>query len=194
MIVSRHARRSTLLRHVTKNPSPQVLVDPPLTNCDARNPFRIRFYENCRVSPGPLNIPTFKCAFCIPDASTGPANLTTFSDLSLFLSHSCALFCTYQGLNSFVFKRFRTLCQKPPGVGVPPTLSTRIKMTQATTDAISASDTRHRPHSHSTRGEVSPHTRFASHPCRFLVNYIDPILHRVGPAGRFPCSTQRPRS
>src|SRR5260370_30359136 len=76
------ARLATQFRHVTKNPSPQLLVDPPLTNCDARNPFRIRFYENCRVSPGPLNIPTFKCAFCIPDASTGPANRQRFWPIS----------------------------------------------------------------------------------------------------------------
>ena len=38
---------------------------------------------------------------------------------SSFLSHSCALFCTHQKLNSFVFKRFRTLCAKQPGVGYP---------------------------------------------------------------------------
>src|SRR5260370_7610181 len=58
------ARLATQFRHVTKNPSPQVLVDPPLTNCDARNPFRMRFYENCRVSLAPLNIPTLKPATC----------------------------------------------------------------------------------------------------------------------------------
>src|SRR6266851_4925618 len=34
------------------------------------------------------------------------------------LAHSFALFCTHQKLNSFVFKRFRTLCEKHPGVGV----------------------------------------------------------------------------
>ena len=33
------------------------------------------------------------------------------------LAHSFALFCTYQNLNPFVFNRFRTLCQKPPGWG-----------------------------------------------------------------------------
>jgi len=33
------------------------------------------------------------------------------------LAHSFALFCTLQKLNSFLFKRFRTLCKKPPGVG-----------------------------------------------------------------------------
>jgi|SRR5882757_941007 len=37
--------------------------------------------------------------------------------LSPFFSHSCALFCTYENLNSFLFKRFRTLCRKTPGVG-----------------------------------------------------------------------------
>src|SRR5260370_4387863 len=36
------------------------------------------------------------------------------------LAHSSALFCTQQKLKSFHFKRFRTLCQKPPGVGVSP--------------------------------------------------------------------------
>jgi hypothetical protein len=43
------------------------------------------------------------------------------SELSPFFSDSCALFCTLQKINSFVFKRFRTLSQKPPGVGVPQT-------------------------------------------------------------------------
>lgn len=54
------------------------------------------------------NIPTFK-----------PANLPMFFDLSPLLPVICALFCTQQNLNSFVFNRFRTLCQKPPGVGHP---------------------------------------------------------------------------
>jgi hypothetical protein len=36
---------------------------------------------------------------------------------SPFFSYFCALFCTCSSLNSFVFKRFRTLCQKSPGVG-----------------------------------------------------------------------------
>src|SRR2546430_13310379 len=36
---------------------------------------------------------------------------------SAFFSHSCALFCTLQKLNCFVFSRFRTLVNKTPGVG-----------------------------------------------------------------------------
>src|SRR5260370_30188837 len=35
------------------------------------------------------------------------------------LAHSFALFCTSQKLNPFLFNRFRTLCQKTPGVGIP---------------------------------------------------------------------------
>src|SRR5260370_21720796 len=38
------------------------------------------------------------------------------------LAHSFALFCTLQKLNSFLFKRFRTLCQKYRGWGYPPSL------------------------------------------------------------------------
>jgi len=37
--------------------------------------------------------------------------------LSPFFPYPCVLFCTYAKLNSFPFKSFRTLCQKPPGVG-----------------------------------------------------------------------------
>jgi len=40
-------------------------------------------------------------------------------DSSSFFSHPCALFCTNEKLNSFVFKQFRTLYKKPPGVGGP---------------------------------------------------------------------------
>jgi hypothetical protein len=57
---------------------------------------------------------------CIP-STFGRSDLRTFrcvSGLSPFFSNSCALFCTSPKLNSFVFNRFRTLCRKPPGVGV----------------------------------------------------------------------------
>jgi hypothetical protein len=45
----RQTRRPSRLRHVTKSSSPQVFYKQHLTNCDARNSFRIRSYENCRV-------------------------------------------------------------------------------------------------------------------------------------------------
>ncbi len=58
-----------------------------------------------------------------PPSTFGRSELRSFrraSELSPFFSNSCALFCTSAELNSFLFKRFRTLCQKPPGVGVSP--------------------------------------------------------------------------
>ena len=51
MIVSRHSRRTSPLRHVTKTPSPQLVYFPHLQNRDTFNSFVIRSYENCRVSP-----------------------------------------------------------------------------------------------------------------------------------------------
>src|SRR5712692_10799970 len=61
-------------------------------------------------------IPAFK-------HSTRPTFLRRILFLFTFLRtllHIFALFCTYPKLNSFVFNRFRTLCQKPPGVGALP--------------------------------------------------------------------------
>ncbi len=80
----------------------------------------------------PLFATLTKTAGCIPtlpnselpphfSCSVSPAlspHLVSFHDLA----HSVALFCTQKKLNSFLFKRFRTLRQKTqlPGVGVPP--------------------------------------------------------------------------
>ena len=50
VIFSFHPRRPTHCRHVTKIPSLQLLLFPPLTNRDARNSFRFRSYAKCRVS------------------------------------------------------------------------------------------------------------------------------------------------
>jgi hypothetical protein len=46
-----HPRRAASLRHVTKNPSPQLLYFPHLQNRDARNSFRFCSYVNWWVSP-----------------------------------------------------------------------------------------------------------------------------------------------
>jgi hypothetical protein len=56
----------------------------------------------------PFNVPTFK-----------PSNVPTVFALSSAFSIPCALFCTTQILNPFVFKQFQTLLQKHPGWGVP---------------------------------------------------------------------------
>jgi hypothetical protein len=48
-----------------------------------------------------------------------------FSTECRYTSDSCALFCTHQKLNSFVFNRFRILSQKHPGVDGTTTLIPR---------------------------------------------------------------------
>src|SRR5260370_26702888 len=40
-----------LLPSLDEKPVTATLLESALTNCDARNSFRIRSYENCRVSP-----------------------------------------------------------------------------------------------------------------------------------------------
>src|SRR6266849_2327527 len=52
-----------------------------------------------------------------PSSSLRPAS--PFQHLTSAFSHSSELFCTRQKLNSFLFKQFRTLSQKHPGVGYP---------------------------------------------------------------------------
>src|ERR1700674_3867744 len=47
------------------------------------------------------------------------ADIQTTLGLSLFFTHSCALFCSQRNLNSFLFKWFRTLWGKNTGGGVP---------------------------------------------------------------------------
>jgi len=157
VIFRRHHRQAASYRHVTKNTSRQLLWNLHLRDRDARNPFRIRSYENCRVSiqhshPVPLS-PIFRIFFQVPypvslllatlaktaGVCTNNSHSAThqsrvqFSSLvglsltpiphslhpiplsSHILAHSFALFCTPQNLNSFVFKRFRTLCSKYGG-------------------------------------------------------------------------------
>ena len=88
VIVSRHSRlprtlqakgRSAPPRHVTKNPSPQLLLFPTLTNRDSRNSFRIRSYKKWRVSPAfssqPLDLQTLRCALRIPNGVTGRSDV-----------------------------------------------------------------------------------------------------------------------
>jgi hypothetical protein len=147
------ARLATQFRHVTKYPSPQVLVDPPLTNCDAPNSFRIRSYENCRVS-----------LVLSPHYSLSPNLYPLYSDI---LPHPFALFYTFLHSRKTQLLSFHAI-----------------------------------PHSFTkTRGCGARHSplatsfpRFASPPPSFLVNYLDPILHRGGLREHFPQSTQGPRS
>jgi hypothetical protein len=56
----------------------------------------------------------FLLSFLQPSTFQRSDAFTCF-DVSLFLSHACALFCVPKKLNSLVFKQFQTLSQKHPG-------------------------------------------------------------------------------
>ncbi len=118
----------------------------PLTNLDLLNlhcfPFRrahtqvfsfqrITYLPPQRALLNPLFINHFRTLFivtggvlppsCLPSSEVQTCGrFNVFPSYSLcfqILAHSFALFCTHARLNPFIFKRFRTLCEKPPGLG-----------------------------------------------------------------------------
>jgi len=203
--LSRHPRRSTLLSHrlprscrgdvkpVTATPldsAPLPRAKSRGTNGGARNPFRplrlravfarrIRFYENCRVSPGLFNVPTFERSNVSTHFLSIPSLFIFFrtlfrngAPLSLLFSNACALFRSRRGCTPLVF---------PP----------RLKMNRSMANFNGSNVSLRCPQYGSTRAHSLPRPRFASQPHECLLNCIDPSLHEVGLAGYFP---QRPRS
>ncbi len=80
-----------------------------VTNCKFRNSFALIFMQIGGGCRGHYRFATF-----------GRSDLRRFQrvfELSPVFSNSCALFCTHQNHNSFIFMRFRTLCTKQPGWG-----------------------------------------------------------------------------
>src|SRR5258708_3892387 len=107
-----------------------ILYFHVLTNC----PFSISFilifmHRMGDIGSGvvtPLLKKHFRLSADSPDIETFrrshvQATHHCTQDLSFHtLAHSFARFCIRQKVNSFVFNRFRTLCEKHPGVGYPP--------------------------------------------------------------------------
>ena len=197
VVVSRQSDRSApcsplpATSHVTKFPVVHPLSIQQVTKCFSCNSFVLKTIH-------------FDGGGCIPRVALPPTTViptTAYPPFSIpyplcihILPHSFALFCTHQKLNSFLFKRFRTPRQKTARGGVPLRFFSRTKMNRTRPNYSSISGTRCPLHRQPTRCVCSPRPRFVSHPHSFLLNYIDPILPRVGPAGHFPYSTQRPRS
>ncbi len=115
MISRLRPRRSLLLRHCDKKPVTRRNFRPFLSYTCAL------FHFPYPISP--LFAALTKTAGCHPNNShcgTPPLARprTPFPrryHLSLFLSYACALFCTHQKYNPFVFIRFRTLNEKHRG-------------------------------------------------------------------------------
>ena len=124
VIDRRHLRHSTpmsssqrLLVTLISRLSPKSLPHNLFADPHPLNPIASIFYKK----GGGRGLPDVQIEAPPALWSGDPHRVGTFqcvSELSPFFSNHCALFCTREKLNSFVFKRFRTLCKKPPGVGV----------------------------------------------------------------------------
>src|SRR6266481_8548165 len=91
----------------------QFLPDTP-TQRPLINPFAINSLRTLFIATGGVLPPSSGLQLPMP------YSLSTISFLFKYvrtLFHFFALFCAYQKLNSFLFKRFRTLCKKHPGWG-----------------------------------------------------------------------------
>src|SRR5713101_961740 len=92
-----------------QNNSFQFSVLRTLPSSVSRNSFVCHSYENCRVYTNNSHFGSLRAQ---------PREISPLAAYSSpFFSYSCALFCTHKKLNSFPFKRFRTLCQRTPWVG-----------------------------------------------------------------------------
>jgi hypothetical protein len=66
---------------------------------------------------GPPNMPTFKCAFCIPDASSGPADMPTFLRSIPFIFIFLCTLLHAQKTQLFCFQAIPHSLRKTPGGG-----------------------------------------------------------------------------
>src|SRR6266436_4404986 len=113
--------------HQSRSSQPALISFPP---CSHASLFFAEDYvpSSATGAPQPFVYQSLPHSFhrdggCTPSllsSKLGSSDLRTVqrvSELFPVFSNSCALFCTHARLNPFIFKRFRTLCKKPPGWG-----------------------------------------------------------------------------
>src|SRR5260370_6148142 len=114
--------------HQSRSSQPALISFPP---CSHASLFfqRITYLPPQRALLNPLFINHFRTLFIVtggvlPPSCLPSSEVQTCGRFNVFpsyflcfqiLAHSLALFCTHARLNPFIFKRFRTLCKKPPG-------------------------------------------------------------------------------
>jgi hypothetical protein len=178
VIFSRHPRRRALYlaNYLSAYPKSHRIIsfaDPhPLNPLES---YRFKKHKGVGV-----------CSFFKP---------STIDDLcsSPFFSCTCALFGATGApqlfWNQFVAHSF----DHDGGVCTLLVLPPRFRMNCSMANFNGSNVSLRCPQHGSTRAHILPYSRFASHPCRFLVNYVDPILPRAGVREHIPLSTRGPR-
>src|SRR5260370_6013428 len=128
VVVSRYIRRpAASLRHLTKHPSPKLLYFLHLQDRDARNSFRFRSYENCRVSLAfssrPLDAQTFRHSLLSGLVTSLPPYFffpNSFSCNTYASPRKCCKQKTYGKAKPFRCNTYKKLGGTPPsGVSSP---------------------------------------------------------------------------
>src|SRR6266481_1822433 len=89
-------------------------------------PELVDLTRRCRMARNALSHEGLLVALLENNSTSLPAfPAQRFSTECRYTSNSCALFCTHQKINSFVFNRFRTLLGEHPGRWGYPTLMPR---------------------------------------------------------------------
>ena len=89
----------------------------------ASKSFPCHSYENCRVYTNNSHFGTHLVPATSPITCPLPLPVPSEAEGFPFFSYSCALFCTHQNHNPFIFMRFRTLCTKTRGGVSSPNIS-----------------------------------------------------------------------
>ena len=199
VVVSRQSDRSAprsplpATSHVTKFPVVHPLSIQQVTKCFSRNSFvlkTIHFDGGC-VYPS-VALPPHDCH---PLDCLSPI----LYPLSPLYSHSSPLICTFLHSSKTQLFSFQAIphsaSENGPGWGTPQIFFED----QNEPDTAKLQFHRWHPMSPSSstnplRLLASPAIRLSSSQFLAKLHRIDPILPRVGPAGHFPYSTQRPRS
>src|SRR6266404_3297937 len=149
VIYRRHLRQSPQSRLMRALPLPASPLNLQLLAFNLPLFLPFRFYSST-FNRFLINVPFPKFFPCHTSETPGPvsqhanlqpSNIQTIPQSIPFLFKffrtlllSFALFRTLQKLNWFIFMRFRTLCKKPPGVGVAIATSNGIGSAAATID------------------------------------------------------------
>jgi len=141
VIVSHYPRRALLSRHRDEDPLTASPLESALTNCDARNPFRMRSYENTRVAY-PLDSIFLRPSLCRAKSPSANPLISMRCALFHFPYPATPLFATLTKgagciptLPILVHPQFRVACPRHRGRLLRPACTKRTHPTKELTQS-----------------------------------------------------------